>query len=160
MKLLHLVRVVRRSGRNPDMNRFLLLTAVSALILGSTGCLHHHTRGGLANCEPVSCEPGDGCESCGTKANSKRLLGKLHNLSCKPGERVGCVAGKLGWQRGGHNYSSHLTPGGKLRHHGHRNQSRKSHPEGAVQAEPMSHPYYTLRSPRDFLMNNPPSIGR
>jgi len=139
------------------MNRLLMLSAISALLLGSTGCLHHNTRGGLSQCEPASCEPGDGCESCSTKSGGKGLLGKLKNSSCKTCERVGCVAGKLGWQRGGHNYSAHLSPNGKHRHnHAHGGQA---HPHGGVHAATMAYPYYTIRSPRDFLMDNPPTIG-
>jgi hypothetical protein len=153
---------VRSSGRNPEMNRILMLTAAAALLVGSTGCLHHHTRGGLGQCEPANCEPADGCEPCGASSNGGGILGKLKNAACKTCGRTGCVAGKLGWQRGGHNYSSHLSPAHN--HAGAHGPHAAAHgPHGghhaAMQSATMAYPYYTIRSPRDFLMDNPPTIG-
>lgn len=141
------------------MNRIWMLGAAAALLVSSTGCLHHHTRGGLANCEPASCETTEGCEPCGTSANSAGLLGKMLGFGCNSAGRPGCVPGKLGWQRGGHDYSSKLRP-----HHGHAHPGHShaghAHPGHAgMQSAVMAYPYYTIRSPRDFLMDNPPSIG-
>lgn len=140
------------------MNRILMLTAAAVLLVGSTGCLHHHTRGGLSQCEPANCEPGDGCEPCGSSANGAGILGKIKNAACKSCGRTGCVASKLGWQRGGHDYSSHLGPA-----HRHGGAAASHGPHGAhhsaMQSATMAYPYYTIRSPRDFLVDNPPTIG-
>lgn len=89
----------------------------------------------------------------------------------------------MGWQQGGLNYSSHLCPhGGTAGHcsscgigrgqllrglvngsysginelHGSSQQAAQAGPpSGAV-----AYPYYTHRGPRDFLLDNPPTIGR
>jgi hypothetical protein len=68
------------------------------------------------------------------------------------------VPGKIGWQQGGLDYSSHLQPGVL----GHRASS-------AISSQPFTpgpptgqtaYPYYTVRGPRDFLQSDPPTIGR
>jgi hypothetical protein len=133
------------------MNRLLLIGATAALLMGSTGCLHHNTRASQA-CEPVSNHPGDGCEACGTKSGSG-LLGKLGGVKCQSGSRTGCVPVKLGWQRGGHDYSSRLIPGNR------RGNPANGSASAAAAAAANAYPYYTNRSPRDFLTNNPPTIG-
>lgn len=62
----------------------------------------------------------------------------------------GCRPGPIGWQRGGTDYQQHIN------HHAYRNQpSGSGAPTAAV-----AYPYYTNRGPRDFLVNNPPTIGR
>ena len=163
-RTVQMIWTAESSGRNPIMNRFLMLGAAAALLIGSTGCLHHHTRGGLSNCEPAACEPagcepGDGCEPCGANARSNALLGKVKNVVCNSCGRPGCVAGKLGWQRGGHNYSSNLNSGCKNcpPAGGQAGIHPGMHP--GMQSATMAYPYYTIRSPRDFLVDNPPSIG-
>ena len=128
------------------MNRWLMIGSMVGLLTLTTGCLHHNTRGG--------------CQSCGN-GSSSGLLGKMGSKlgGCPHGGcRNGCVAGPIGWQQGGHDYSSHLQPGML----GHRAASQAQNqqfnpgpPTGQV-----AYPYYTHRGPRDFLMDNPPSIGR
>jgi hypothetical protein len=45
-------------------------------------------------------------------------------------------------------------------HLGHHHQSREyTGPQGPATAQ-VGYPYYTTRGPRDFLVDNPPSIGR
>jgi hypothetical protein len=135
------------------MNRWLMIGTLVGMLGMTTGCLHHNTRGG--------------CQSCGhcNTGKSSGLLGKLggklggHQGACgHAGGRHGCVAGPLGWQQGGHNYSSYLQPGVL----GHRAR-------GQVQGQPFTpgpptgqvgYPYYTHKGPRDFLLDDPPSIGR
>jgi len=134
------------------MNRFLILSAAAALLLGSTGCLHHHARGGLRQCEPDTCEPADGCESCSAKGGGKGLLGKL---ACPPSGRDGLFADRHGRHHHGNLFGGsgigckHCGP------HAHGG----GHAHGGVHAANMAYPYYTIRSPRDFLMDNPPTIG-
>ena len=50
---------------------------------------------------------------------------------------------------------AHRTPG-YPHHHLHREYVG---PQGPPSAQ-VAYPYYTIRGPRDFLMDNPPSIGR
>lgn len=141
------------------MNRWVLIGSIAGILTISTGCLHHNTRGGCSSCESASCSSGtcgDGCASdscsddaCGCQACGRAdggLLGKTRGrlAGCYTGcGRNGCTAGPLGWQQGGHNYSSHMQlpfqPG--------------------PPAAQVAYPYYTHRGPRDFLMANPPSIG-
>ena len=136
-----------------------MLGAAAALLVSSTGCLHHHTRGGLANCEPASCETTEGCETLWKECKQCRATRKNVGGWLQFRRSSGCVPGKLGWQRGGHDYSSKLRP-----HHGHAHPGHShaghAHPGHAgMQSAVMAYPYYTIRSPRDFLMDNPPSIG-
>ncbi len=150
------------------MNRLLWIASVAFLITGSTGCAHQlgGCRPGGA-CSSGSCSTGScqSCQSCSSgKCKSGGLLGKLANSGHHAG-RPGCPATPLGWQQGGLNYSSHLAPGGGLLQYG----APGHHAAQQMQAQPMNpgpptgtvaYPYYTHRGPRDFLLDNPPSIGR
>ena len=155
--------------KDSAMNRWLWIGSLAGLLVVSTGCLRHQTRGGCStgNCNSGACNTeacSSGACSTGTCPNGtcggKGLLGKLNGGGCNHcvGGRTGCVAGPLGWQQGGHDYSSHLQPGAL----GH----RASH---AITSQPftpgpptgqVAYPYYTVRGPRDFLQNDPPTIGR
>lgn len=123
------------------MNRWMMIGSMVGLLTMSTGCLHHHAR---KNCQ--SCQGHQGV------AGGHGLLGG------QGGCRQGCVAGPLGWQQGGHDYSSHLQPGLT----GHRAAAQvQGQPFNAGPPSPqVAYPYYTHRGPRDFLLDNPPSIGR
>ncbi len=198
------------------MDRWLGLSLMVALTMGSTGCMQHTLRGG--DCSSGSCggamtsECGDcgmmdcgSCNSCGdgqcgscetpssgilTKARcamtsrprcatcGNGILGRLGGLAgvqCKGncggacggcgvagcGGRCGvpgCGVGTLGWQQGGIDYSSHLQPG-LLGHNAGAQLNSRPFNAGPPSAQ-VAYPYYTVRGPRDFLMTNPPSIGR
>jgi hypothetical protein len=58
--------------------------------------------------------------------------------------------GWYGWKG-----SPHGTPG-YPKHHFHREYVGPQGPPTAA----VAYPYYTIRGPRDFLLDNPPSIGR
>ncbi|TWU02303.1 hypothetical protein [Stieleria varia] len=155
------------------MNRWLWIGSLAGLLLCSTGCLRHNTRGGCSSCGTPACSTG-GCQtgscgsgSCGGDCNSGScggagggLLGKLRGnaCGCNGGCRTGCVPGPMGWQQGGLDYSSHLNPGMC----GHQAQSSMN--SVPFQAGPptgqVAYPYYTVRGPRDFFVDNPPTIGR
>jgi hypothetical protein len=75
---------------------------------------------------------------------------------------------------GGYGYGHHAYPGGPFHggHYGyfggaHRTPGYPHHhfsrsyvgPQGPPTAQ-VAYPYYTTRGPRDFLLDNPPSIGR
>ena len=65
---------------------------------------------------------------------------------------AGCRPCTIGWQRGGTDYQSHLSHS-RYPHHA---QSQAGGPQAAT----VAYPYYTTRGPRDFLADNPPTIGR
>jgi hypothetical protein len=145
------------------MNRWLWMASMAILLTSTTGCLRHHTRSG---CQSGAC---NSCNSCGVGGGG--LLGKLgHNC------RTGCTPGPIGWQQGGLNYSGHLCPHGGTA--GHPGPYHGAHGPGILpghnaayqlQNQPytagpatgaVAYPYYTHRGPRDFLLDNPPTIGR
>ena len=76
---------------------------------------------------------------------------------CFAGSGRQCRPGPLGWQQGGLDYSSHLDPG-CLGHKAGQAVASQPFQAGAPTAQ-VAYPYYTHRGPRDFLMDNPPSIG-
>ncbi|MCC6509803.1 MAG: hypothetical protein IT423_11885 [Pirellulaceae bacterium] len=66
---------------------------------------------------------------------------------------LGCRPCAMGWQRGGTDYQRHLS----FANHAH--QGGDTGQAGPAAAQ-VAYPYYTTRGPRDFLLNNPPTIGR
>jgi len=166
-----------------EMNRWLLIASMSGLLAITTGCLHHNTRGGCSTCSDETMMSGcgncGGCQSgnCGGDCQMAGCpSGNCSNETCSTGNcgpsgcgligkgrgrlagcRTGCQAGPLGWQQGGLNYSSHLNPG-FLGHHAGQAVAGQPFQAGAPAAQ-VAYPYYTHRGPRDFLLDNPPSIG-
>ncbi len=154
------------------MNRWLWIGSLAGLLVVSTGCLRHQTRGGCSNgtchtgaCSNGACSPGacsgGACQAGGGQAGGGHgLLGRMQGGGCNnvAGCRTGCVAGKLGWQQGGHDYSSHLQPG-MLGHRASHAITSQPFTPGPPSAQ-VAYPYYTVRGPRDFLLNDPPTIGR
>jgi hypothetical protein len=187
-------RRVRRVARKEfGMNRLLMVAALGALLVGSTGCLHHNLRKSTAgdctscangNCGTGNCATGK-CNSCQSNPNAYGVvgacvgggcsgqcnaqcggacattLGRMGGISGVCGEqgcRPGCIPGRLGWQQGGLDYSAHLQPGCMGHHAGDALNSRPFQP-GPASAQ-VGYPYYSHRGPRDFLLDNPPTIGR
>ena len=68
------------------------------------------------------------------------------------GVATGCRPCTIGWQRGGTDYQSHISHS-RYPHHAQASA-------GAPQSATVGYPSYTTRGPRDFLADNPPSIGR
>ncbi len=64
---------------------------------------------------------------------------------------IGCRPCNLGWQRGGTDYQRFL---GHSQHGAHVPDA-----QGNTGTAQVAYPYYTTRGPRDFLLNNPPTIG-
>ena len=97
---------------------------------------------------------GDGCGNCSMCAKVGGICGACANGGCRPG----CIPGRLGWQQGGLDYSAYLRPGMCGHHAGDALNSRPftAGPPTAT----VGYPYYTHRGPRDFFLDNPPSIGR
>jgi len=160
------------SHKELTMNRLILIASAAFLLASTTGCLHHNTRGG---CKSGNC--GNMCSTGNCGKGSGGLLGKLGSGGCSTcgigAGRNGCVPSPLGWQQGGHNYSGNLGPG-----HGQPGQGQPGHggylapghrAAQQIQSQPfnpgpptgtVAYPYYTHRGPRDFLLDNPPTIGR
>lgn len=98
---------------------------------------------GLALVITVSCSTG--CELLNQRRNCNNCKGP-----------VGCRPCKVGWQRGGTDYQRLLSHSGK---YGQAAPAGYGGPSGAATAQ-VAYPYYTTRGPRDFFVNNPPTIGR
>jgi len=173
------------------MNRLLMIGSLAALLVGTTGCLHHNTRGGCNSCQTGQCNTGncygEGGASCGPQCggcntcqagpyaygNGGKCVGDGCNGQCgtgmcgrvggmcgvcgESGCRPGSIPGRLGWGQGGPGYSAHLQPGCLGHHAGDALNSRPFTPGPPTAA--VGYPYYTIRGPRDCLLDNPPSIG-
>ncbi len=74
----------------------------------------------------------------------------LHRGCNTCGGPLGCRPCTIGWQRGGTDYQRYLS---------HNSYMQGDSPSGVNSAQ-TGYPYYTHRGPRDFLVDNPPSIGR
>lgn len=97
---------------------------------------------GLALAITVSCSTG--CE----------LLQNRKCNSCNG--NVGCRPCKMGWQRGGSDYQRFLGNNGS-----YRGAQPAGHTgAGGPATAQVAYPYYTVRGPRDFFVDNPPTIGR
>ncbi|MCA9154992.1 MAG: hypothetical protein KDA38_09410 [Planctomycetales bacterium] len=145
------------------MKPLLFALAACVLLASGTGCHHNLARNGCGGCQSCgSCGTncgacGDtgvigggrggavGCRNCGGQGG---LLhgGGLHNGSL-------CQPGPLGWQRGGTNEIPRLPDHVYGNHVGFVGA-------GGPPTPTVGYPYYTTRGPRDFLQDNPPSIGR
>jgi hypothetical protein len=150
------------------MKRNLLVLATAFLISMATGCLHHgvhkgEAHGGFAGTGGpggmshlgggAACGHGcSGCASCGGHGHACGHCanggGGCHNGNCSyegtPGLLGGVFHGALQeamWQN-----------------RGWRHVPRETGPAGPPTGT-YAYPYYTLRGPRDFLVDNPPSIG-
>jgi hypothetical protein len=115
------------------MKHALVALVAAIAMIGSTGCLGLHGKCGCGN---GACSAGNGGSHFGGCAKCGHGLGK----------HGGCA-------KCGHG----------LRKHGDPNDGYGGNPQmvnnGPASAA-VSYPYYTTRGPRDFLINNPPSIGR
>jgi hypothetical protein len=123
------------------MKRLTILAAALVMLVGATGCAS--TCNSCNSCQPhggMAGHPG-GCNHCGA--------GDC-NVS------TGCRACGLGWQHGGLDYSEGLATGNPL----HSRPGRQSPVAAGPPTAGVAYPYYTVRGPRDFLLDNPPSIGR
>lgn len=125
------------------MKRMFFALAAGILLAGSTGCLHHQTH-----CK--SCDVGGpcGCQACsgGGHAGGAYAGGEYGEggPGMHHGGRHGGIFGKL--------KAAHYA------NRGWRHQTPETGPEGPPSAT-VGYPYYTLRGPRDFFADNPPTIG-
>ena len=119
------------------MRTGLLLSAAFLLLLGSVGCNGINLAGGTCgNCG------GGGCRGGG-------LLGG--------GGLGGRGGGFAGGPRAAGDTRAKLVGAGKAyTHHNYREYDGPPGPPTAA----VGYPYYTTRAPRDFLVDNPPSLGK
>ncbi len=166
-----------------------LLVAVAIVSLASTGCVNtsqfarkncgpacHVARsqsaprpdvvrtvgfnGGLLGNKNNSCDPGCGCDTC-----CECTCGCPEDCCCDPG--CGCSDGCCGCDSGGccgnggcdpcQKIVGKIASGGCCPHSNGYPASYNYAPGPPVGQT--AYPYYTTRGPRDFLQNNPPTIG-
>lgn len=143
------------------MNRLLMIGSLVGLLFTATGCLHNNVRSNCStgNCSTGECGGGEcGSSNCNSCRGNGGVLNRLRGKACGGNCRTGCVPGGLGWQQGGLDYSSHLNPG-LLGHNTGAAIQSQGFQAGPPSAQ-VAYPYYSHRGPRDFLLDNPPSIGR
>lgn len=94
----------------------------------------------------------------GLVANSGcHLLGNRHKCNyCN----TGCRPGPIGWQHGGTDYQTYINRNSARFDVHHHQDYRYQNANSGVPTAAIAYPYYTNRGPRDFLINNPPTIGR
>ncbi|MDA1050155.1 MAG: hypothetical protein O3C40_06710 [Planctomycetota bacterium] len=118
--------------------RSALIGLVAAFLLAATGCDHH-------NLAKNSCSS---CQSCGNGSCAAHggHGGHGHVGNANGYGNGGAIAGHLG--------TPGPTPVGRLPQ-GYMQDAGPGGPPTAT----YGYPYYTTRAPRDFLLDNPPSIG-
>jgi len=115
---------------SPEMKRVLFAIMAVTLVVGLTGC--SAWRRGFTGLIPGSCHDApEDCASCGDCGDCGEATCQTDRAPCN--RCRDCLIGRRCRAR------EFVNPGP---------------PTGAV-----TYPYYTLRGPRDFLVDNPPSIG-
>ena len=127
------------------MKRIISILSAIALLAGLGGCCSPRCQSGCGtcggpgyqSCGEAGCDTcsSTGCESCGP-AECGTCGGAGCGSCYEPG---GVMCGGMGCLSGGRGSQEAYTPGP---------------PSGAI-----TYPYYTVRGPRDFLAEIPPSIG-
>lgn len=122
------------------MNRLHLTVAVVALLIGANGCQHAQlSRHGCGDSHCSHCVGSGGGGLLGARKSGGHLGGK--------------VAGKLGLgQLANGTGPDRVAPLPQ----GYQNQMGPAGPAGPQ----VAYPYYTVRGPRDFFLNEPNPIGR
>ena len=134
----------RRSG-------WMLVLAVS--LVSHLGCAALHQHGRHGHCQPSGHVHGNaGGQACGHACAPPAAThgGGMSGAVGGHGQGCGCRLCANTWQRGGLDYQQYLN------HQAYRYQGAGS----GVPSAAVAYPYYTTRGPRDFLVNNPPTIGR
>jgi hypothetical protein len=132
-----------------------VLCLVALVALATTGCAGNRMLGSHG-CDDVCCDPccGNGGEACyGADGCSNDGCSNGGNGGmCGPGGPCG-NGGVCGDCRG----FAHALSSGFCPHSGGYPEMTTFNP-GPPTGQ-VAYPYYTVRGPRDFLRNNPPSIG-
>ena len=119
-----------------------LFAVAAAFLFAASGC-HHN----LAS---------NGCSSCGNGhahhgGLGRGLLANRQGCNCGQGDHGHGLGGALAHRR------EHMDQIPRLPRH-MRHGGQEVGPQGPMQGT-VGYPYYTIRGPRDFLLDNPPSIG-
>lgn len=109
---------------------FSLLVVLAVAVLGGTGC-----AGSGQQCASGNCGGGPGGYGGGHVSGKRGLLESFSGGLQGGGQCAGCADCAGGGMQGMPPQAPPPSPGG------------------------VAYPYYTNRGPRDFLLNNPPSIG-
>ena len=124
------------------MQKWIMVCGFVSLMSVLTGCHQPVCR----QCQPRKCNQ---CNNC--NGGDRGLMGgMMPGCGCKDHVTTGCRPGDLAWQRGGSDYASTLSCGDV------KNEQITPGPPSPT----VGYPYYTMRGPRDFLLDNPPTIGR
>ena len=178
--------MVSRTWKDSAMTRWLLIGSLVGLLVSFTGCASTCSSTMSSGCATGGCSSpaascasggcgsmaggcGAGCQSggcgpcglggCGVGGMAMgRLAGILGCNACGGGGCNGCMAGPLGWQSGGLDYSHHLQTG-LMGHNAAQSLNSRPFTPGPPTGQ-VAYPYYTVRGPRDFLLDQPPTIGR
>jgi hypothetical protein len=119
------------------MRQLSLACLLVVAALAMTGCAGKSMRG--CGCGPCG---GGGCGLAGRGVATDRMFGQNGADVCGAD---GC---------GLHGYFASGWRGGC-----HNQDYRQDQPPYGPQTAQVAYPYYTIRGPRDFLVDNPPSIG-
>lgn len=136
----------------------LLLLGLILLAVASTGCRHVNLAG-CKDCCPHGLVGHHGKH--GMKGHGHHAHGHhshAHHGQIAHGHMDPCAYGGHGHHGhpgGHHGMGPYGTPGYKKPAH----DREYVGPQGPPTAQ-VGYPYYTVRGPRDFLIDNPPSIGR
>lgn len=145
--------------------RATLLVLVAAFVCAATGCanLNLARRGGcdaracaepVACAKPVGCAQPIGCAAAVSSAGPAGVSPYDPAMAATPAPAVSpYIPAAAPYDPGYGGYGGGFDP--RLRRPLHQHRIPYGNP-GAV----VAYPYYTIRGPRDFLLDNPPSIGR
>ncbi len=154
------------------MKRTLFITSavvILAGIVGLSGCCCHRPAacggncvvdGGCNTCDSSAgtCQPSD-CGNCGDCGTCDQGYNCVQQGQCaEDGQAVQSCGYREGIGGKFRGFMSRLCPWG----HGRNTQVVDSSDGGAFgqgTGGVVAYPYYTTRGPRDFLVDNPPSIG-
>ncbi len=140
------------------MKRVSFASAIVMTVLWTVGCHTTPRHGSFASTGPtpgeVACEDGS-CSVGDYGATAKPNLAAVPNYEASQG--TGAAA----------NYQINGGQGGPLAgYHNRHHVGPQSHlgampgPAMGPPAPTVTYPYYTTRGPRDYFLNNPPTIGR
>ncbi|HTQ39293.1 MAG TPA: hypothetical protein VMJ32_09705 [Pirellulales bacterium] len=123
------------------MRNILFAMLAAFVVSASSGCCGNHWWG--HKCDNCGCGCDQGCGYCGQNCGA-----------CGPG---GCAGGGCA-ACGCLDHNSACSPIPDCATNRANVDSQLGGPAGPPAAQ-VTYPYYTVRGPRDFFANNPPSIG-
>ena len=133
--------------------RAALFAMVASISLFGVGCHHNTCSNGCSSC----------CDQCGDMAYGHGGMGAGRHFAHGLSGEGHLGGGRFGHDHlaNGHGHGHHLKNRGPARvgHLPHHYMEQQMYGQGGPQGPTVAYPYYTTRAPRDFLLDNPPSIG-